>query len=110
MRKSARIFVVAVAALSLAGCGIFFPSARQRAEKNSPGFKNGYSDGCASAAARGANYREPLVRDEAAYGSDKAYRAGWASGLTNCRTATTVNPATPGVGPIPDNNPGGRSY
>ena len=110
MRKTTRVLVAVLVALSLAGCGILFPSTRQRAEKNSPSFRNGYSDGCASAGARSANYREPLVRDESAYQSDKAYRAGWASGLYNCRTATTANPSAPGVGPIPDNSPGGHTY
>ena len=110
MRSSTRKFVAVLVALSLAGCGALFPSARQRAEKNSPSFRNGYSDGCASAGARSANYREPLVRDESAYASDKTYRAGWASGLYNCRNATTANPVAPGVGPVPDNSPGGRTY
>ncbi len=97
------------AALSLAGCGILFPSAKDRAAKNTPGFKSGYSDGCASATVQDTNYRNDTVRDEESYRSDKNYRAGWNSGFTNCRTNRTHMPA-PGVGPIPDNNPGGRTY
>ena len=110
MTKPLRIFVVVLVALSLAGCGILFPSARQRAEKNSPSFRNGYSDGCASASAEGKDYRHNIVRDEATYASDKVYRAGWASGHYNCRNMSSGIPAPPGVGPIPDNNPGGHSY
>jgi len=110
MTRPSRIVISILVALSLAGCGIFFPSARQRAEKNTPSFKNGYSDGCASANAQGSSYRHDMVRDDSAYESDKAYRAGWASGLYNCRNASSAMPAAPGVGPIPDNNPGGRTY
>jgi hypothetical protein len=35
---------------------------------------------------------------------------GWSSGFYNCRTNTTHQPYTPGVGPIPDNSPGGKTY
>ena len=100
---------MAIAALSLAGCGILFPSAKDRAAKNSPGFKSGYSDGCASATVQGTNYRNDTVRDDYSYKNDKNYAAGWNSGFYNCRTNITHQPS-PGVGPIPDNNPGARPY
>jgi len=110
MRKTLRLAVVALAVLSLAGCGIFFPSARERAAKNSPDFKDGYTDGCASATVQDTTYRKEAVRDEEAYKNSKNYRAGWSSGFYNCRTNTTHQPYTPGVGPIPDNSPGGKTY
>jgi hypothetical protein len=106
MIKIARLAIVALTALSLAGCGIFFPTARSRAAKNTPGFKSGYSDGCASATIQDTNYRHDQVRDEGSYAADKNYRAGWASGFSVCRTNLTRNPSR---GPIPDNNPGGHS-
>jgi len=102
MIKPARLFA-AVAALSLAGCGIFFPGPSQRAARDSDGFHAGYADGCASANSQGTSYRNEQIRDESAYQNDKNYRAGWASGMYNCRTATTHDPAK---GPIPDNEPG----
>ena len=49
MKKTIHIVIAIVAALALTGCGIFFPSAKMRAAKNTPGFKAGFSDGCASA-------------------------------------------------------------
>jgi len=110
MRKSYRLSIVTFAALSLAGCGIFFPTAKDRAAKQTPGFQNGYSDGCASASAQGTNYRGDKVRDDAAYQSDKHYRAGWASGFANCRTPSQTDPARPDAGPVPDNNPGSHPY
>jgi predicted small lipoprotein YifL len=107
MRQTLRTAITVLAVLSLTGCGILFPSASQRAGKNTPGFKAGYSDGCASATIQDTNYRHDQVRDEASYQSDKHYRSGWASGFSNCRTNLTRNPAS---GPIPDNNPGGHQY
>ena len=102
MNKLAALFV-AVAALSLAGCGIIFPGASQRAGKNTDGFHAGYNDGCASANSQNTSYRNEEIRDQSAYANDKNYRAGWASGMYNCRTATPHDPAK---GPIPDNEPG----
>lgn len=104
------IFTLAVsitAAVLLAGCGIFLPTARDRAAKATPGFKAGYSDGCASATLQDANYRAGQIRDENMFNTDKHYRTGWTSGFTNCRTQRTQNPA---AGPIPDNHPGGHRY
>ena len=105
-----RTVITVVAALSLAGCGILFPTARDRAAKNTPGFKSGFSDGCASATVQDTNYRKDLVRDEPLYKSDKNYRSGWGSGFANCRTNQTHTANAPSVGPIPDNSPGGHPY
>jgi hypothetical protein len=106
MRKTTRIAITVLAALSLAGCGILFPTARDRAVKNTSGFKSGYSDGCVSATNQDTNYRHDQVRDDSAYASDKNYRSGWAAGFSSCRTNLTHDPSR---GPIPDNNPGGHS-
>ena len=104
----ARSFTVMALAVCLAGCGILFPSHRDRAAKNNPGFKAGFSDGCASATNQETNYRGEQVRDEQLYKTDKHYRAGWASGYYNCRTNKTHTVYTPNAGPIPDNSPGGK--
>ena len=110
MTKILRVCSVAVAVVSLAGCGILFPSSKDRAAKNSPDFKSGYTDGCASANAQDTNYRHDQVRDEALYKTSKDYRAGWGSGFYNCRTNYTHEPSSPNIGPIPDNRPGSQPY
>jgi hypothetical protein len=107
MRKSYRIAVVALAAVSLAGCGILFPSARMRATRNTPGFKAGYTDGCSAASAAAAGESTGTVRDKNSYETDPNYRAGWASGMANCRTAGS--PSADGS-PVPDVTPGGKQY
>jgi hypothetical protein len=68
--------------------------------RNSPDFKAGYSDGCASANAQGgANPRESgIQRDEAAYRANKDYRAGWGQGFGACRAM--ARPTSPGAGPF----------
>jgi len=102
--------IALLAALTLSGCGILLPTAKDRAAKNTPNFKSGYSDGCASAGTQSANYRADQVRDENLYKTDAHYRSGWASGFSNCRN-NTINPRNqPNAGPIPDNSPGGHPY
>jgi len=104
------VAAIAVLALTLSGCGILMSSPKDRAAKNSAGFKSGYSDGCASASLQGSNPRAEQVRDDALYKTDAHYRSGWASGVTNCRN-NNVNPRNqPNAGPIPDNSPGGHPY
>jgi predicted small lipoprotein YifL len=103
-----RSAVAALALVSLAGCGILLPTAKDRAAKKSPNFRSGYSDGCASATTQDTNHRAEQVRDESLYKSDSRYRSGWASGFANCRTTTNRPANTPAAGPIPDNQPGGH--
>ncbi len=105
-----RPLLAVLMAVSLAGCGILLPSARDRAAKNTPGFRSGFSDGCASATNQDTNYRTDQVRDETLYKTDKHYRSGWASGFYNCRTNRSHQMNQPNAGPIPDNNPGGHPY
>src|SRR3569832_1177922 len=64
----------------LAGCKVF-------GSKNSrdPIFQAGYSDGCASANAHGADYRTGgQVRGDALYKTSQAYRSGWGTGFASC--------------------------
>jgi hypothetical protein len=87
--------------LSLCGCGLF-ESPAQRAMRNSPDYKAGYSDGCASASTSGANPRDTsLVRDEEAYRTIPAYRSGWGTGFNGCRLyQPSAGLPVPGRGPV----------
>ena len=88
-------------ALLLCGC-IFFEGPAERAMRNDPNFKAGYSDGCASANARGTNYRGDTVRDDAAYETSRPYRAGWSAGYSTCNNQYNANPGSmPGEAPHP---------
>lgn len=70
--------------LALGGC-IFFETSRDRAMRNDPNFQAGYSDGCASANARGTSYRRgDKIRDEALYATSQPYRSGWGAGYSLC--------------------------
>lgn len=89
---------------ALTGC----ESASDRALRNSPDFKVGYSEGCASAGTQGANPRDTApTRDEDAFRTNQAYRAGWGTGFNACRGYQSPGngPPSPGQGPIPDPNP-----
>ena len=71
--------------LLLAGCS----SAADRSLRNSPDFKAGYADGCASASQEAADRRDQRpVRDEALYAGNRAYHSGWGSGFGACRAAS----------------------
>ncbi|HWC62750.1 MAG TPA: hypothetical protein VG501_03945 [Rhizomicrobium sp.] len=63
--------------------------------RNSPEYRAGYSDGCASANLEGANKRDTgLNRDEAAYRNNPAYHSGWGAGFGACRAMSApVSPA-----------------
>ncbi len=100
-----QIALAVLAANFAAGC-IFFPSSKERAMRRLPSFKEGYADGCAAASARGSNFREEPIRDEALYKSDSVYRAGWANGYQTCRPARSDTSATPDANPIPQPVPG----
>jgi hypothetical protein len=87
--------LILMSLLLLAGCA----SPASRAIKNSPDFKTGYSDGCASASLEGANKRDTSVtRDEAAYRANPAYHSGWGEGFGACHAMAA--PQSPGSGPF----------
>ena len=83
LSKLLRAGLACVLAASLSGC-IFFETRGQRAMRNNPEFKVGYSDGCASASARGTSYVGNQVRDDALFKTSQPYRAGWSNGYTVC--------------------------
>jgi hypothetical protein len=100
-----RLALIALAStVLLSGC-MFFETRADRALRQQPNFRAGYEDGCASANAQGANMRRGnVVRDDALYDSDKAYRVGWANGHMAC---TTQVPDGQTRGPLQDPSPGG---
>src|ERR1700729_728262 len=105
MSLSPRLAIFLLVGFALSGC----ESASDRAMRNSPDYKSGYSDGCASAGARGANMRDSgRVRDEQAYQTDRVYSAGWDTGFHTCGVSQSNGggmPPMPGQGPIPDPHP-----
>jgi hypothetical protein len=103
MIRPAFLHSAAAMAVLLMLCGCM--SSADRALRNSPDFKAGYSDGCASAGTEGANPRDTgYVRDEESYRVNKAYHAGWGTGFNACRNYQPSGnaPPPPGQGPIPD--------
>jgi hypothetical protein len=99
MNRRFRLAITLLAASLVAGC-IFFPSAKDRALRKTPSFKDGYADGCAAASTQSSNSREQPYRDKALYDSDAAYRAGWGNGYQTCRP-----PSDKDVGGLPGANP-----
>jgi hypothetical protein len=94
-----RVALVVLTAVLATGC-IFFPSAKDRALRKTPSFKEGYGDGCAAASTQSSNYREGPYKDQALYQSDAAYRAGWANGYQSCRAPQDLG-RMPGESPVP---------
>jgi hypothetical protein len=71
--------LILISLLPLAACA-------NPALRNSPDYRAGYSDGCASASQQGANKRDTdLTRDDAAYQANQAYHSGWSTGFGACR-------------------------
>lgn len=52
--------------------------------QNEPAYIAGFSDGCATARESEKSFSTKRVRDEAAFADDRAYQAGWRSGLLEC--------------------------
>lgn len=105
-----RALFLLVVVLPLSACGLLL-SKQERALRKSPDYQAGYQDGCNSAWSPDANKRhdDTIVRDDQLYKNNKAYRAGWNSGLNACRSASNTGGTNPGTvpgEPIPDQNPG----
>lgn len=66
-------------ALALAAC------AGANSKTDSPGYQQGYGDGCATAATQGNPGGARDMRNAAQYNKDPDYRAGYTSGLASCR-------------------------
>jgi hypothetical protein len=52
---------------------------------DSPGYMQGFGDGCGTATARGQPGQAKDLRNAALYESDADYRAGYTSGFATCR-------------------------
>ncbi|MAU62230.1 hypothetical protein [Parvibaculum sp.] len=66
-------------ALVLAGCGL------GRSEyADDPDYKAGHSDGCWTATSQVPGDPESITRNEEAWKSSEAYRAGWKAGYNAC--------------------------
>lgn len=105
MMNFAKTAAVFAAAIMLVSCALF-PSAHDRAVRNTPNYKAGYNDGCAAANAAGDTYRYGPVRDEDTYRKDENYRAGWNTGYSACRRTVSPSGAEPGRSPVPEPSPG----
>ena len=103
MVRAFRIGLSVLLAISLSGC-IFFETRQMRAMRNDPNFKAGYSDGCASANARGTSFTGSTIRDDAAFKTSEPYRAGWSSGYSTCNNQL-YRSTTPNVNDSPDHRP-----
>ena len=104
LRFTSRLGVLFLMGVTLAAC----ESTADRALKKSPDYRTGYSDGCSSAGARGANMRDSgRVRDEQAYQDNRAYNVGWDTGFHACGASQASGgmPPMPGQGPIADPHP-----
>ena len=102
--RTAPLLAIVLLAPALSGC-IFFGTKKDRAMMHTPEFQAGYSDGCASANARGTNYRSDKIQDEALYKTSQPYRSGWGAGYSTCNNqyGRQTNPAS---SDLPDQRPG----
>ncbi len=92
-----------IAALALAALLSACAGEENQNNRNNPDFEAGYGAGCSAATIAGADYRRGPVRDKDLYDNNDAYRQGWGSGYSACRTPGT--PA-PGASPVPSPSPG----
>ncbi|MBI1261355.1 MAG: hypothetical protein GC184_06495 [Rhizobiales bacterium] len=53
--------------------------------ESEPNYKLGYSDGCWTGTSMVPGDKSTITRDDVAYGSDEAYRAGWKKGYGACK-------------------------
>lgn len=68
-----------VLAVALAGCGL------GRSEfEDEPDYKAGHSDGCWTATSQVPGDPSTVTRNEEAWNSSEAYRAGWKAGYNAC--------------------------
>lgn len=86
MRRSALI-VASLLALSLTAC-----IGNSKYEKD-PMYDAGFSDGCATGTARTSGTPSAKAqRDDSAWESSEAYRAGWKAGYSSCAPSRGDNP------------------
>lgn len=98
-----RTILALALSVSLSSC-VFFETCQMRATRNDPNFKLGYSDGCASANARGTSFTGSQVRDDALFQASQPYRAGWSNGYRTCNNELYPS-GNAAVGDMPDHRP-----
>ena len=103
VRQAFRAVLAILLATSLSGC-IFFESRASRAARNDPNFRSGYSDGCASANARGTSFVDSKVRDDLLFKTSQPYRSGWSNGYSVCNNQLNRS-SGPNVNDMPDQRP-----
>ena len=103
-RAASALAAILALSTALSGC-VFFESRQDRALERTAEFKDGYSDGCATASTKTANYAESnMVRDQTLFRTNRAYRQGWSAGYAGCRPV--IGQPEPQNGPIADPYPG----
>ena len=106
LRAAFSLSLVLALSTALSGC-VIFESRQDRALEKTAEFKDGYSDGCATASTKAANYAESnMVRDDTLFRTNRAYRQGWSAGYAGCRPI--VGPPQPQNGPVADPTPAGH--
>ncbi|WP_339832238.1 hypothetical protein [uncultured Parvibaculum sp.] len=75
-----RTGMVLAALLALSACGLGVSK-----HADDPNYKAGRADGCWTATSRVPGDPSTVTRNEEAYKSDEAYRAGWNAGYNACR-------------------------
>lgn len=81
IRKNLVTILTGTAALIvITGCATTDLTALQQ----EPGYVAGFSDGCATATEAEKSFSTKRVRDDNAFAEDRAYQAGWRSGLLQC--------------------------
>ena len=83
--------ILTILTVGLAGCSLF-ESRETRLMRQSPDYKSGYADGCATS----NSASRTTIRDDAAYRGIRAYSMGWNTGRSMCRASTgSDNPFIP---------------
>lgn len=78
--KAVTFAIIMTMFTALAGCGT-----SQYAEE--PLYATGYSDGCGTGSGFNPSDPSTLIRNADAWGTNKAYRAGWKTGFNACRVS-----------------------
>lgn len=80
MQHPVRLLPLLFLAAVLAGCGL-----GRSEHADDPNYKAGHSDGCWSATSQVPGDPTTITRNEEAFKSNEAYRAGWKAGYSACR-------------------------
>jgi len=97
---AARIVMLsAIAAIAMAGCATQVAAPPGTVDKNSPGYTQGYTDGCAASNQQARKQHTGPVKDDNMYSTNASYFAGWNEAFKACE-----DKVTPSALPIPGNS------